>query len=47
MQSHDYVPGLSGLRIDLKTGELELNSLRLQVGSLPSDPQLVTVIAGE
>lgn len=47
LQSHDYVPGMSGLRIDFRTGELELNSLRLQVGSLPSDPQLVTVIAGE
>ncbi len=47
LQSHDYVQGMSGLRIDFRTGELELNSLRLQVGSLPSDPQLVTVIAGE
>ena len=47
LQSHDYVPGMFGLKIDFKTGELELNSLRLQVGSLPSDPQLVTIIAGE
>ena len=46
LQSHDYVPGMSGLRLDLKTGELEINSGRITAGSLPSDPQLITVTAG-
>lgn len=47
MQTNDYVPGASGLKIDLKTGEIEINSARLQVGSLPSEPQMVTITAGE
>lgn len=45
MQSHDYVPGVSGWKID--RGNFELNSARLTVGGLPSDPQLITVTAGE
>ena len=47
MQTNDYAPGASGLKIDLKTGEIEINSARLQVGSLPGDPQLVTITAGQ
>ncbi|PKH12619.1 hypothetical protein BI292_06310 [Pseudomonas sp. 43NM1] len=47
LQSHDYAPGMSGLKIDLKTGEFELNSARLQAGTLPSDPQPITITAGE
>ena len=46
-QSHDYVPGMSGLKIDLKTGEFELNSARIQIGTLPSDPQPITITAGD
>ena len=47
MQSNDYVPGMAGLMVNLKTGELELNSSKLQVGMLPSDPQQITITAGE
>ena len=47
MQTNDYAPGASGLKIDLKTGEIEINNARLQVGSLPGDPQLVTITAGQ
>lgn len=47
LQSHDYVPGMSGLKIDLKTGEFELNSGRITAGSLPTDPQLITITAGD
>lgn len=45
MQSHDYVPGVSGWKLD--RGNFELNSARLTVGGLPNDPQLITVTAGE
>ena len=47
LQSHDYVPGRSGFKIDLKAGEFELNSARISVGSLPTDPQLIVITAGE
>ena len=47
MQSNDYVPGMAGLMVNLKTGEFELNSSKLQVGMLPSDPQQITITAGE
>ena len=47
MQSNDYVPGMAGLMVNLKTGEIELNSSKLQVGMLPSDPQQITITAGE
>lgn len=47
LQSHDYVPGRSGFKIDLKAGEFEINSARISVGSLPTDPQLIVITAGE
>ena len=47
LQSHDYVPGRSGFKIDLKAGEFELNSARISVDSLPTDPQLIAITAGE
>lgn len=47
MQSNNYVPGMAGLMVNLKTGEFELNSSKLQVGMLPSDPQQITITAGE
>lgn len=47
IQSSNYVPGKSGLRIDLKTGEFELSSGRITAGSLPTDPQLITITAGD
>lgn len=46
-QSHDYVPGVSGWKLNSLTGEFEINSSSLAVGSLPSDPQPVTITAGE
>ncbi len=45
MQSHDYVPGVSGWK--LSKGEFELNASRISVGGLPEQPQLVTVTAGQ
>ena len=47
MQTRDYIPGFSGMQLDLKKGHFELSSAMLTVGSLPSDPQLVTITAGE
>lgn len=47
MQTRDYIPGFSGMQLDLKTGHFELNSAMLTMGSLPSDPQMVTITAGE
>lgn len=47
MQTHDYSSGATGLKINLQTGAVEINCARLQIGSLPNDPQLVTVNAGE
>ncbi|MND52950.1 hypothetical protein D3C76_103460 [compost metagenome] len=46
-QSADYVPGVSGYRLDLKTGALEINRGHVAVGSLPSAPQMITVTVGE
>lgn len=46
-QSADYAPGVSGYRLDLKTGALEINRGHVAVGSLPSAPQMITVTAGE
>lgn len=46
-QSADYVPGVSGYRLDLKTGTFEINRGHVAVGSLPSAPQMITVTAGE
>ena len=47
MQSFDYEPRVSGWKLDKATGELEINSAKLSLGALPSDPQLITVTAGE
>lgn len=47
MQSNNYVKAMTGLSFNPKTGELELNTARLQVGALPSDPQQITITAGE
>jgi hypothetical protein len=47
IQSQNFVPGVSGWKLDHKTGEFEINSVRLTVGSLSSDPQMITVTAGE
>lgn len=44
MQSHDYVPGLSGLRLDEATGAMELNSRG--TGQL-NVPRLITVEVGD
>ncbi len=46
LQSNDWVQGLSGWMINQSTGEFEINSAKIQVGSLPSDPQLISVTAG-
>ncbi|APC18162.1 hypothetical protein BLL42_21445 [Pseudomonas frederiksbergensis] len=46
MQSHDYVPGVSGWKLH-KNGSFEINASTITVGSLPSEPQLITVTAGE
>ncbi|RFQ01422.1 hypothetical protein D0O09_15405 [Pseudomonas putida] len=47
LQSSNYVPGVSGVRIDFKTGAIEINGGSVAVGSLPSEPQTITVTAGE
>ena len=41
MQSHDYVPGVSGWKIDLKTGDFEINTCTL--GAVGSSPERQTV----
>ena len=48
LQSHDYVPGMSGLKFYLKTGEFELNSSRITFGGVAKAPdrQLVSVEVG-
>lgn len=46
-QSADYVPGVSGMRLDLHTGAIEINGGRVALGALPSEPQVITVTAGE
>ncbi|MDU8454812.1 hypothetical protein [Pseudomonas syringae group sp. J254-4] len=47
MQSSNYVPGVSGWKLDKVTGEFEINSAKISVGSLPEQPQMVTVTAAE
>ncbi|KAA8689565.1 Uncharacterized protein ALO80_00882 [Pseudomonas caricapapayae] len=47
MQSHDYVPNISGWKLDKVTGEFEINSAKISVGGLPEQPQMITVTAGE
>ncbi|QLG90753.1 hypothetical protein HZF02_01755 [Pseudomonas yamanorum] len=42
-QSHDYVPGMSGLKIDLKTGEFEINSCTLGSAAKAPERQMVSV----
>ncbi|MDU9394318.1 hypothetical protein [Pseudomonas sp. zfem002] len=46
MQSANYVPGVSGMRLDFKAGSIEINGESVGAGSLPSEPQLITVTAG-
>lgn len=47
LQSADYVPGVSGIRLDLNSGAFEINSGHVAVGSLPIAPQMIIVTAGE
>ncbi|RMV44429.1 hypothetical protein [Pseudomonas syringae group genomosp. 3] len=47
MQSHNYVPNISGWKLDQLTGEFEINSAKISVGGLPDQPQMITVTAGE
>lgn len=47
MQSTNYVPGASGMRLDLKAGSIEINGVSVGAGSPPSGLQLITVTAGE
>ncbi len=44
IQSSNYVPGVSGWKLYLATGEYEMNSAR---PSQSTEPQLITVTAGE
>lgn len=46
IQSSNYAPGVSGWKLDHVSGDFEINSAQIQVGTLPSDPQLITVTAG-
>lgn len=46
IQSSNYVPGVSGWKLNAVSGDFEINSAQIQVGTLPSDPQLITVTAG-
>lgn len=46
MQSHNYVPGVSGWKLS-KDGTLEVNSANLRSGSLSPEPQMITITAGE
>ncbi|PYD92653.1 hypothetical protein DNF23_10970 [Pseudomonas syringae pv. pisi] len=47
MQSHDYVPNVSGWKLNSLTGDFEINSAQISVGGLPEQPQMITVTAGE
>ncbi|KPX44856.1 Uncharacterized protein ALO68_03869 [Pseudomonas syringae pv. helianthi] len=47
MQSNDYVPGVSGWKLNRLTGEFEINSAKISVGDLSEQPQMITVTAGE
>lgn len=46
IQSSNYVPGVSGWKLN-PSGDFEINSSSIAVGSLPSDPQPITITAGE
>lgn len=45
MQSHNYVPGVSGWK--MHNGEYEINMAKISVGGLPEQPKMITVTAGE
>lgn len=45
MQSHDYVPGVSGWKID--KGYIELNAATIKVGGQSPEPRVVTITAAE
>ncbi len=47
MQSNDYVPGVSGWKLNMLTGEFEINSAKISVGDLSEQSQMITVTAGE
>lgn len=53
IQSVNYTPKTpcgkkgSGWKLDLASGDLEINGPDVQLGSLPPEPQMVTVTAGE
>ncbi|PRW85452.1 hypothetical protein C7A11_23315 [Pseudomonas simiae] len=47
IQSDNYVPGVSGWKFSALTGDYEINSSNIAVGSLPTDPQPITITAGE
>ncbi|WP_085708293.1 MULTISPECIES: DUF1983 domain-containing protein [unclassified Pseudomonas] len=43
MQSHDYVPGVSGWKLNKQTGEFEINSCTIGSASKAPERQLVSV----
>ncbi|MGY2157154.1 phage tail tip fiber protein [Pseudomonas tolaasii] len=47
IQSSNYVPRVSGWKLNALTGDYEINSSSIALGSLPSDPQPITITAGE
>lgn len=47
MQSADYVPGVSGWKLNKVTGEFEINGSSTSMGSRGSDPRPITITAGE
>lgn len=46
IQSSNYAPGVSGWKLN-PGGDFEINSSNIAVGSLPSDPQPITITAGD
>jgi|GEM_PF-2895370 len=47
IQSSNYVPGASGWKLNFLADEFEINGSSITVGSLPSDPQPISITAGE
>lgn len=47
MQSADYVPGVSGWKLNKDTSELEVNYQSPSMGSQSSGPRAITITAGE
>jgi hypothetical protein len=45
MQSSDYMPGVSGWKME--NGRLEMNQANIQVGASQEAPQMITVTAGD